>query len=504
VGAVLLAVAVVGLGAGLAGGGGAQAVEAPGSVGAGAQRSEEAEETLTRVITTTYDPLGRLTSAVYSTGERYEYAYDGVGNRTAYTLTTPLAGATVTTYTYDAANRLVASVTSGRPVTYTWDARGNLIGDGTFTYTYNAAGRLVRAQSVTATLIYTYTADGLRVGQAVDGDATTFAWDWAFPLAQVLSTSDGTLNVYGLGRIGELRTGLWIYPLPDVLGSVRQWTDTDGTVIYAAGYTPFGVRMWHQGDSASHWGYTGEWEDVYLSAIYLRARWYKPQIGGFLSRDPIEWNHPYLYANGNPVLYTDSTGLWPDCRGGFYGGYIEASVNVPLFGITTHGQEAWLDAAVKNVLALTGLYEDLKRDLDTGAFSSRTLRDLYIHTRDKARAFLNIFFRCIHYPDLEYAHAALIVLAYIPANHDEDLHFWQQYPLFIPDGPTNELGWDKAGHFFLYAFTAFEGKYSLKYYGQIEEFPEEYLDIVWMSRTMSWIIGSNNIAAIEVCYYRFP
>ena len=56
--------------------------------------------TTTRVISYTYDPLGRLTAADYSSGERYAYQYDAVGNRTA--MTTTLGATTVTTYTYDA------------------------------------------------------------------------------------------------------------------------------------------------------------------------------------------------------------------------------------------------------------------------------------------------------------------------------------------------------------------------------------------------------------------
>ena len=110
--------------------------------------------------------------------------YDQVGNRTACTVT--LGSTTVTTYTYDAANRLVLSSSKGLTavgdVAYTWDNRGNLTNDGTFTYTYNAAGRLVArlstnglAESVASTLVYTYTAGGLRVGQSVDGDVTEFA-----------------------------------------------------------------------------------------------------------------------------------------------------------------------------------------------------------------------------------------------------------------------------------------------------------------------------------------
>jgi hypothetical protein len=37
----------------------------------------------TRVISYTYDPLSRLTSAAYSSGECYQYSFDRVGNRTA-------------------------------------------------------------------------------------------------------------------------------------------------------------------------------------------------------------------------------------------------------------------------------------------------------------------------------------------------------------------------------------------------------------------------------------
>ncbi|MBC7227543.1 MAG: hypothetical protein H5T61_09960 [Thermoflexales bacterium] len=76
-----------------------------------------------------------------------------------------------------------------RNFTYTWDARGNLIGDGIFTYAYNSAGRLVRATSVTATLVYTYTADGLRVGQSTNGTLTTYSWDWASTVPELLSQS---------------------------------------------------------------------------------------------------------------------------------------------------------------------------------------------------------------------------------------------------------------------------------------------------------------------------
>ncbi|MCS7178474.1 MAG: hypothetical protein N0A03_04235 [Anaerolineae bacterium] len=172
VGAVLLVVAVVCAGAGLLSGGAEAAVE--GSAGAevqGSRRAEArgsggAEEVVTRVITyilrfaqdRLYDPLHRLTGAQYSTGERFEYAYDAVGNVTVMTET---VGATVVTrYTYNPANQLLTAHSSRDGITwhYTFDRRGNLIrqtpggtapAEGETRYTYDAAGHLVRVELYT-------------------------------------------------------------------------------------------------------------------------------------------------------------------------------------------------------------------------------------------------------------------------------------------------------------------------------------------------------------------
>jgi YD repeat-containing protein len=86
---------------------------------------------VSRVITYTYDPLYRLTGADYSTGEQFEYAYDEVGNPVSTSLrgtncrtvqTQTLTSTTVTTYTYDQANRLDYFYEDGVPTDLTWDA----------------------------------------------------------------------------------------------------------------------------------------------------------------------------------------------------------------------------------------------------------------------------------------------------------------------------------------------------------------------------------------------
>jgi RHS repeat-associated protein len=61
--------------------------------------------------------------------------------------------------------------------------------------------------------------------------------------------------------------------------------------------------------------YRGEQYDSDLGLYYLRARYYNPATGRFLSRDPLNGNafdpktlHKYLYAGGDPVNATDPTG----------------------------------------------------------------------------------------------------------------------------------------------------------------------------------------------------
>jgi RHS repeat-associated protein len=61
--------------------------------------------------------------------------------------------------------------------------------------------------------------------------------------------------------------------------------------------------------------YRGEQYDPDLNLYYLRARYYNPLTGRFLSRDPLNGYindpatlHKYLYAGGDPVNIMDPTG----------------------------------------------------------------------------------------------------------------------------------------------------------------------------------------------------
>src|SRR5258706_2748512 len=259
------------------------------------------QQSSTTTIDYAYDPLYRLTSADYSTGDFYHYTYDSVGNRLSEE--TQLA---TKNYVYDEANRL-ASVDG---VNYTFDSNGNLLNDGQNTYVYDSANSLT---SVDGTSSYRYNGLGDRLQQTVNNQTTTYALDLNAGVTEVLSDNENSY-LYGLGRISQ--TGnLTEYFLGDALGSVRQLVNGNGDITLAKAYDPYGVVTHASGAEGSAYGYTGESQDAVSGMVYLRARYYNVTDGRFLSRDtwggddnsPMSYDR-WLYVYNNPLRYIDPSG----------------------------------------------------------------------------------------------------------------------------------------------------------------------------------------------------
>jgi RHS repeat-associated protein len=92
--------------------------------------------------------------------------------------------------------------------------------------------------------------------------------------------------------------------------------DADGQVSLAQSYEPFGETLSSSGEGSTSYGFTGEWTDSYSGLVNLRARYYAPWQGRFLSRDawegdsfaPLSYNL-WLYTYANPINLTDPSGF---------------------------------------------------------------------------------------------------------------------------------------------------------------------------------------------------
>ncbi|MFH1506367.1 MAG: RHS repeat-associated core domain-containing protein [archaeon] len=113
--------------------------------------------------------------------------------------------------------------------------------------------------------------------------------------------------VYGSGLAGKYtdETGMEYYH-SDHLGSTRVTTDIGGWKE-SSDYKPYGEPM---GTSEARFGYTGKEQDI-TGLKYYGARYYDPEIGRFITVDPIkDGMNFYVYANNNPMRFIDPTGLY--------------------------------------------------------------------------------------------------------------------------------------------------------------------------------------------------
>ncbi len=76
-------------------------------------------------------------------------------------------------------------------------------------------------------------------------------------------------------------------------------------------YDAYGNQLSIETGDENPFRYCGEYYDEETGLIYLRARYYSPETGRFISQDPakdgINW---YTYCADNPVAYVDRNGMW--------------------------------------------------------------------------------------------------------------------------------------------------------------------------------------------------
>lgn len=282
-----------------------------------------------------YDAANRITKNCLNTttctgaAAYVGYSYDAAGNR----LTEDRAGLTnpgTTAYTYDAANQIINRTDPGGAVsTMSYNADGQLEGNRT----WDVLGRITTETTGTQTTSFTYDAMGLRRTVANTTGTKKLSWDInnPIPMIGVETRTDGSLWRHRYAPDG---TAIYVehpgktYPrsllFGDALGSITDVLDQTGGARWRYGYEPFGAKRTTEKLSTTaedpSLGFTGAYLEPTTGNYHLRARDLDPS-GTFLSPDPLapDLTAPYVtaytYANQQPTVLTDPTGLRPDPLG---------------------------------------------------------------------------------------------------------------------------------------------------------------------------------------------
>jgi RHS repeat-associated protein len=242
-----------------------------------------------------------------------DYAYDGNGNRLSLT-----EDSTVYLYTYLANSNRLLSTSGPTPKSLTYDAAGNVVGDGSRSYRYDDRGRLVDVDF--GTIRYQYNAQGQRVRKDDSQGAIIFAYGEGGELL-------GEYDEFG----APIREHVWFAgaPVAVLSGSGMYYVHTDhqGTprvisdgnaVVWRWEFDPFGstpVDDDPDGDSAPfvyNLRFPGHYFDSETGLHYNYFRTYDPSTGRYLESDPIGLLggiNTYGYALQNPLRYVDPFGL---------------------------------------------------------------------------------------------------------------------------------------------------------------------------------------------------
>jgi RHS repeat-associated protein len=171
---------------------------------------------------------------------------------------------------------------------------------GTVTFKYDPLGRRIYKSSSTGTSVYTYDNDNL---------------------IEETNSSGGAVARYSQTQnidepLAMLRSSATSYYNADGLGSVTSLTNSSGAAAETYTYDSFGKLTASAGSLVNPFQYTGRESDSETGLYYYRARYYDPNMGRFLSEDPLrsaDGISYYDYVAGNPTNFYDPLGqfLWP-------------------------------------------------------------------------------------------------------------------------------------------------------------------------------------------------
>jgi len=261
-----------------------------------------------------YDAASELTGITYQGAAMeladLEYTYDQAGRRA--TVGGSLAHTNIpqplSTASYNADNQLTRWGTTAM----TYDLDGNLTNDGVHAYTWDSRGQLAAVDNGTSAS-FGYDPFGRRIGKTVYGITTGYLYDGA-NIIQELSGGNPSANLLS-GGLDEVfaRTdsnGISNF-LRDGIGSTAELTDSTGNVLQTYTYDPYGFTSTSGGSTANSYEYIGREMDA--TGLYnLRARYYNPTIGRFISEDPMGLAaglNEYAYVGDSPTNFVDPSGL---------------------------------------------------------------------------------------------------------------------------------------------------------------------------------------------------
>ncbi len=249
---------------------------------------------------------------------KYLYVYDNNGN--LITKTDKNISGDVTNYSYTSENQLVS---------FRVYVPGNLNPVKEVSYAYDALGRRIQKQVVdhldnSKSFVRKYAYDGQEILLEYDGSNQLLA---RYTHSNLRTDDVLAVDVTSAGVGARLAQSSGSYQyLKDAQGTITDVADNNGNKLQHHVYSAFGILLGIKDASANDvtenpplntsYTYTGREKDKESGLYYYRARFYDPNTGRFLQKDPEPGKisqpntifNSYTYCGNAPGTYVDPSG----------------------------------------------------------------------------------------------------------------------------------------------------------------------------------------------------
>ena len=296
-----------------------------------------------------YDPVGLRTNQTNDDGSGHAYGYDDTYQLINANGFLPGGGADTNyahTYSYDSVGNYTQVVDRGVMESYqlnsmnqytntttrpmlSYDLNGNLLDDSNSTYQWDQENRLILASNATGYVEFSYNGLGWKTEQReyTNGSlvkTTRYLCDGELPIAELdgnnahictisrgidhsraLNGAGGIGGLLALTTYGDDGTNSYFY-FSDGNGNIVNLIDESDAVVAHYEYDPFGKTSSASGVLAGQpYRFSSKEAIDIVNLYYYGFRYYSPNMGRWISRDPIQ---EYAFAINNAhyaLIYQD-------------------------------------------------------------------------------------------------------------------------------------------------------------------------------------------------------